>query len=219
MNVVASVGTFVYIRVKCQTRAIHQRLSFALSAASCFSVGLFLGICYLGLYHSAATKMLHVQNKLPHDRWLKAYPISETILCLGFFVLWILEWLIRALCDRLSSNVSPSRYTEYNPVKVLSMTAFRSHFTTGDPEDEVDLLGAHEGHTPSEFTPVQSTPITLETKSEKKMVGAFPGTDSILKSLMLTLAMGIHAFLEALGFGLLDTTNEVSKSMLTFSAS
>ncbi|THD22301.1 hypothetical protein D915_007079 [Fasciola hepatica] len=206
-NVVASFGTFLYILSKCQIRTIPKSLKAALSAASCFSIGLFLGICYLGLYHSASAKMNEVQSKLPHTVWIKAYPVSEALLCLGFFILWLSEGLIHIIINRLMGNAPPSKYMNYSPVRVLSMTKLRLDPSSEEADDEMDLLETQGGHTLSAVA--SDTPVLVNGNSNSRARDDSRNMDSFIRSVILTFAMGLHTFLEALGFGLLDTLNEV----------
>ncbi|KAA3679674.1 solute carrier family 39 (zinc transporter), member 1/2/3 [Paragonimus westermani] len=214
-NGMAAFATFVFVHKRCSTQDFSPRLRQGLSQANCFSIGLFLSICFLGLYNSSSMKMRTVQSALEGNNPLKTYPLSEAMLCWGLFIFWLFEWTVRFLISHISSNNLRKQVFYVKSWKRSQPNRFAMDPTHCDDSDEqVDLLS----RSPDNFTDHPTDSVVDQSSAEnlhpKTVKTIHLPANSFLKSVVLASAMSIHSFLEALGFGLLDSINQISFSVL-----
>lgn len=186
LNSISVFCAFLYTRARCHSIHLHPRAPY-LSYVNCFSVGLFMSVCFLGLYSSACRKMLAVQKSLDESNVLRSYPLSEAALCLNFLALWLLECVLQLLSLRTPSYrfVGSNRSSQDTPYIPLDR-----ELTT-----QVIVCPEHDSAPPAE--------------NDVAAVEENPAYNCSLRSLFLVAAIGLHTLLEAVGFGLLDTTSEV----------
>lgn len=171
-----------------------SRLSRYLSLASCFSAGVFLATCFVGLFPSVDNKYRALMAKLGRK---VSYPVPEVTVCGGFFAVWFLEQLLHNClhkCCRVGT--SESTITHRSPERSVQRGDGRisllDHEAAPDEEEEEE----HHSHVAGESGHGHShLPI---------------GDDnSLLRSILLTFALGSHSILEGLGFGLLEVMGQV----------
>ncbi|KAF7257045.1 hypothetical protein EG68_05766 [Paragonimus skrjabini miyazakii] len=209
-NGISAFATFIFVHKRCITQDFSPRLRQGLAQANCFSIGLFLSVCFLGLYNSSSMKMRIVQSALEEGNPLKTYPLSEAILCWGLFIFWLFEWTVRFLISRISANNLRKQVFYVKSWKRSHPNRFAMDPAYCDDTDEqVDLLAGSSDSFPDHVTDSLVDQSSAETLPSKTVKTVHLPTSSFLKSVLLASAMSIHSFLEALGFGLLDSINQV----------
>ncbi|KAG5452391.1 Zinc transporter ZIP3 [Clonorchis sinensis] len=209
-NTISAFVTFC-VCSRVNKNASSSREQSRLALANCFSIGLFLSVCFLGLYHSSSIKLRMVQDLLHTAHFLKSYPISEATLCFGLFILWLLEWTIRSIIERFPSSLSDDRSLSLsNTGSRLNEVDELGDFVLGDVlDDRINLLPTTQ---PAKLDVDPPNGPDRVERPDRRVYGGTPTkqlNSNFLRTVFLSSAMGIHSFLEALGYGLLDTAHQV----------
>ncbi|CAH8501128.1 unnamed protein product [Heterobilharzia americana] len=202
VNVVSSSIAF-YVGVKgVNDGKLSTPFSVGFSLLNHFSIGLFLGISILGLYSSSAAKLQMIQKELPDHNAFKYYPLPETTLCLGVFFLFVSEWCLQRITHSVCSS-GVQKGLNGNP-EIQRPLENISHDHSRFFEDEIELLVESKScdyNSERSDTEVRHPP-ARRSKAEKQSF-------SLGKSVILSCALGLHSFFEGLGFGLLDSFDQI----------
>ncbi|TNN12545.1 Zinc transporter ZIP1 isoform 1 [Schistosoma japonicum] len=175
--------------------------STVFSVLNHFSIGLFIGLSIVGLYSGSAVKLQIVQRKLLKSTTFQHYPLPETILCLGIFFLFALEWFLHKVmykvCEydmqkSLHKNNGLQKHSECTQVEDLS------------DADEVELLMW------SKNSNVNSSPRNKKLKYSSSNRNSYDKQYfSFGKSVLLSCALSLHSFFEGVSFGVMNSFDQV----------
>ncbi|CAL8080119.1 unnamed protein product [Calicophoron daubneyi] len=208
LNAISSFLTFTYVLKKSSVFSYHWQRG--MSFATCFSIGLFLAICFLGLYNSSAVKLRNFQSELKEQNRFKSYPVPEALLCVNFFGFWIFQCCLQAAAQRLFSVTRRISSTRRKTGKRLPFLASAEQGESADeqmdliPPDllrEENFLDTNAIHFSDTHAP--------EDPSCQEISNFVDRSGEFTNCITLTLGMGLHTILEAIGFGLLDTLRQV----------
>ncbi|CAH8837367.1 unnamed protein product [Trichobilharzia szidati] len=212
VNIISSLIAF-YAGIKGVNRdKFSSSWGIGFSVLNYFSIGLFMGISILSLYSSSAVKLHTVQNELSQHSAFKHYPISEALLCLGIFFLFICEWCSRKI-TKIVCRSSEQKSLNNNNFEFLNSVESVPLNGSAYLEDEIELLPVQEisdnnsnsNHHNNNFernnTKIRRTSVCRNKVGKQGF--------SLGKSILLSCALSLHSFLEGLSFGLLDSFDQV----------
>lgn len=207
------------------TEVGKRRYIFAMSFLSCFGAGVFLATCFLGLFPDVVVTLSTAFSNL---NIRTSYPVPEFILVFGFFIILFMEQVVL--------SVKEKQYEEGSDKKpLLSSKVSRSDLF------ENSIEGIRDD--PLQ-TRVQISPSNIEHRNKIDRSSEDEGTDenghlevsqnivltnhshSVVRSLLLLLALSMHSLFEGLAVGLEHTIEDVlslfaalvlHKSILSFS--
>ncbi|KAK4469745.1 hypothetical protein MN116_006620 [Schistosoma mekongi] len=166
-----------------------------------FSIGLFIGLSILGLYSGSAVKFQIVQRKLLKSSTFQHYPLPETILCLGIFFLFTLEWFLQRVMCKVCDNDNEKSLHENNVLQKHSECIQDEDLSDAD---EVELLVWSKN---SKVTPTpRNRKLKYSSSSRNSYVKQY---FSFGKSVLLSCALSLHSFFEGVSFGVMNSFDQV----------
>ena len=186
-----------------------------LSYSSCFSGGVFIAACLLDLLPEANEKMEEILEQIKEQYDVEIdYPVTNLMLCLGFFMILTLEQLVLSLqeswLDRRHHELA-----ETQPLLTHNHSHHHHHHSSSDHQHPAlsgvsgevhhhhDGHGHHHGHAAHSLL-----------------------QHSTLRSLMLLTALSFHSVFEGIAIGLQDNSADlmsifiavmVHKALMAFS--
>lgn len=199
---------------------ISERMSTWISFGNCIAGGVFLGMCFLGLFPYVHEKFTEV---LSNAKITTSFPLSEFVIIIGFFFIFTVEHLIINTCYKIEKQAVSSE----DAVHISHAGISGDSRQMGDDESYVRLLeldgqdqdlyednelsvskpslSAHNFHCePSETQGLQ--PVGMIHHSHCDMSFAVSKATG-LRHLILLLALSIHSLFEGVTLGL--QTNQV----------
>lgn len=164
------------------TRRLSSKWRTSVSFASCYSGGVFIAACLLDLFPDVHEAMDHVLDEIEARYSTKIdYPVSEFVICLGFFLVLIVEQIVLDCRENWTSS-SPA---ERAPLLINSDQMTSSSY--GSTNETASLSGIstgdhHDGH------------------DHDHVEGIFQ--HSTLRSVLLLVALSFHSVFEGLAIGL-----------------
>ncbi len=197
-------------RAGASSLANSPRLTRCLSLASCFSAGVFLATCFVGLFPSVDAKYRSLMARLGRT---VSYPVPEVTVCGGFFAVWFLEQLLHQCVHKCSSGGQSTTSTTEASVNGSMAIGGRDGPQSGrmrllDHEEQAALQDdafEEEEEENGHFHATENHD-TGHGHSHLPMGGE---NESALRAILLTFALGSHSILEGLGFGLMEAVNQV----------
>jgi len=183
---------------KCITASTRDRI---MSCAGCFTAGIFLYVCFMGLLPSADSKFHKILAGIDthHEHgWemFAEFPWGFFLVTIGFLVIFSIDQLVHAAeADKKMKEGKKIRFI----VEKLKLSPSDSNLLSGSQEDHSD----HKGHgVPSSL--VFLIALGIHSLFEGAAIGLQTEKEKLLE---FGVAVMIHEALMALSFGM-----EVSKS-------
>ena len=201
--------TFVVKRWKDQSQK-------AVSALLCFGAGILLATVFL---HMLPDILGDTDEAIENGYFIvEGYPLGELLLCTGFFVMYAIEEFVHSWVHRNQGHVDGGG----DPHVVLpqGQTRKTSHVSNGDVHSDMQrsVNGAGNvavtvGHDNPGFTKDGGEIHNNLEKAEKndfKPVEEDPDRQiSLLRTVLMILALSIHGCLEGLALGLAESNTDV----------
>lgn len=199
-----------------QVTAKSQRI---MSLCNCFSGGVFLAVCFMGLMPFVKTKFNSVFQMMGVNI---TYPVAELFTVMGFFLVLLTEQCVHK-CQHHSSSTSghadskevmlklPTDYVMYTDSSDdetdWSEQVARDDSTTTDKvaSTQSSLMSGSRDHAP-DTPPVVTT--SADHAHGHSHLEAFQG-NSGLRSAVLLLALGVHQVFEGMAMGLQDNFGQL----------
>jgi zinc transporter 1/2/3 len=199
---------------------ISERMSTWISFGNCIAGGVFLGMCFLGLFPYVHEKFAEV---LSNAKITTAFPLSEFVIIIGFFLIFAVEHLIITTRNKIEKEARSSEDAVRVPhagidgdlrkmdedesyVRLLELDAQDQDLCE---ENAVSLskpsFSSHNFHCgPSKTQGLHSAGVTHHVHCDMSFaVSKATG----LRYLILLLAISIHSLFEGVTLGL--QTNQV----------
>jgi len=190
----------------------HRRLCrLVVSILSCFAAGVFIGVCLLDLFPEVQSKINDVLQTAGINT---SFPVAEFVIVIGFLLLLIVEQFVLNWkagmtssgelaplmndCDSLSSSYSSS----VGPPPPPPQTRAPAHgYGSGDHltasvANNFDALDNMEPETEQG-----------EDRSTEQIYSD-PSSHSVVRSLVLVIALSMHSLFEGLAIGLQPTFDD-----------
>ena len=227
------VATFLFsmLPVKMMSAAKKQidrnkrrKFKVILSLLSCFSAGVFLGTCLLDLFPGVQVKMY---TSLQNFGVSTGYPVSEFILVFGLFLILIIEQIVLTFKEGTDN-------TQYQPLASTDSISSRqcnnnrppgntyvpqnrvpSYQVTGDDnsahvqEDRECDYDYHRQESGSDIEAVSDDNCDEEEELTESQMYQDPSSHSVIRTIILLLALSLHSIFEGLAIGLQRNTRDV----------
>ena len=179
-----------------QNHASRSLWRSVLSYCSCFSGGVFIGACLLDLLPEADEKMQEILEELRNQYDVEIdYPVTNLVLCLGFFMILALEQSVLSLQESWLDR----RHHELEETQPLLTHNHSHHHHSSSDHQHPALSGVsgevhhhHDGHGQGHS---HATHSLLQ--------------HSTLRSLMLLTALSFHSVFEGIAIGLQDNSADL----------
>jgi len=186
----------------------RRLLRAIVSALSCFAAGVFIGVCLLDLFPEVEGKIHGALDAAGID---SQFPVAEFIVVVGFLLLLFVEQFVliwkaevstseqfAALindCDSILSSYS-SVGPPYRPAEVPALS-----YDSGEPLPSA-ITNSLEG--------LDNTIAEDEEEEDpnNEQVYTDPSSHSIVRSLVLIIALSLHSLFEGLAIGLQPTFDD-----------
>lgn len=165
-----------------------------------FTTGVFLAVCFMGLFHSSQQKFTQFTTLIDID-WLRTYPLTELNFCCSL----LCAWLCDHLCVMLFSGSSGVHHNENTP---FGAPDSQDDATFDDNEDELLTSDSKKqllqgGLRRTKLRPLPARVLAMSCHSPE--LSAF----TVTAACILTYSMSCHAFLEGVGIGLMNAKPQV----------
>lgn len=185
----------------------RRRLCRAIvSALSCFAAGVFIGVCLLDLFPEVQEKI----NAVLSDAGITStFPVAEFVVVIGFLLLLFVEQFVLIWksgvssagelapllndCDSISSSYSSIGRT-FSPAEVPDLSF-----------DSADRLNAAYS---SNVAALNDPYPEDEEDVSNEQVYSDPSSHSVVRSLVLVIALSLHSLFEGLAIGLQPTFDD-----------
>ncbi|XP_069694575.1 zinc transporter ZIP3-like [Periplaneta americana] len=196
---------------------ISDQMTTCISFGNCIAGGVFLGMCFLGLFPYVKEKFAEV---LTIAEITTSFPLSEFVIIIGFFFIFTLEHIIITTRNKIErDNLSSEDSVRMSHVEIGgdSSQADDDSFARlleidGQEQDmcednEITLSKpSHSAHNFHSLHATRGSPLGLTRHSHCDMTFAVNKSTG-LRHLILLLAVSIHSLFEGVTLGL--QTNEV----------
>ncbi|WAR14773.1 S39A3-like protein [Mya arenaria] len=190
-------GTLSILTVKCLISKFgsSSKLKRAISLLNCFSGGVFFATSILDLLPEARESM---EEAIKHYDFHTHYPLSELLLCIGFFLILTVEHFAHMFCAPRNKveHLKEKKGEDVNDLKSVS-----KENPTSNRKKDGFMLPAKETtiHSPSTKEAIHSA---LETSVDDP-------ARSKLRGIVLLIALSLHMIFDGLALGLLDKESKV----------
>ncbi|XP_070562752.1 zinc transporter ZIP3-like [Ptychodera flava] len=193
---------------------LKTRSGRIIAVCNCFSGGVFLGTCFLGVIPAAEEKL---ESILREKDIQTTYPLNDLIVMLGFIFILFLEQTVLTFQD---SRCSDRRDKGDPELELGDVNSSHAMLIREDSSEEEEIVSNHSNR-------VDDNPLVEKVNGDAKQEshshhhdhhhyhghsdfghshhGHIDGT-STLRSVILLLALSSHSFLEGMAFGLQDDT-------------
>jgi len=177
--------------------AHRRRLCRAVvSALSCFAAGVFLGVCLLDLFPEVEDKINDVLKSADID---SKFPLPEFVVVVGFLLLLFVEQFV------LIWKAGMSTRGELAPLLDECDSITSSYNSIGQPYRPAEVAGhcsGSDGNIPvGNAVEEEEDPGTEQEYSD-------PSSHSVVRSIVLVIALSLHSLFEGLAIGLQPTFDD-----------
>jgi len=195
----------------CSNRALTTRrrrfCRATVSLLSCFAAGVFIGICLLDLFPEVEDTIALALNAAEITT---SFPLPEFIVVLGFLILLIVEqFVLTWKTDEYAERLEP---------RLLDNDSLQSSYSSVlNSGPAVPPMGVVAEVAPSTFASTDGliSNASLEVENDlleedvnAEQVYTDPSSHSVIRSMILLIALSIHSLLEGLAVGLQETVDE-----------
>ena len=210
----------------------RNRYKNVISVLSCYAAGVFLATCLLDLFPAVEDK---IEKALDRAGIYTSYPVSEFLMAFGLFLLLVIEQIVLVAKENHEQKQKATpRNGEQKPLLTSSGSSSRSVHQSGinggSGQYRVnDVTGSiHVEQPDPALLPAAVDAATEEHNVELDGETEYhdPASHSLLRSIMLLLALSLHSIFEGLAVGLQPSSETVlqifaalilHKSILAFS--
>lgn len=201
-----------------QSISKKRKYKFLFSCLSCFSAGVFLATCLLDLFPDVQEKLSDVLIIMNIHT---SFPVPEFVMCFGLFVILIIEQIVLSSKEKNFSHKSVKRpLLADRQEKCIDSDAisFKSDLTISGIDDDIlrvnqgiSAAGSTIGSLNDSDSEKESLVNTMEESGSSHQHGWNPNkhSQSVLRSLLLLLALSLHSVFEGLAVGLERKTSSV----------
>ena len=195
---------------------LYFRYKFVFSCLSCFSAGVFLATCLLDLFPDVQEKLsdvLIIMNVQTN------FPVPEFVMSFGLFVILIVEQIVLSSKEKNFSHKSVKRpLLADRQEKCIDSDAisFKSDLTISGIEDDIirvnqriSAIGSTVGSINDSDSEKESLVNTEDGSTHQHGWNQSEHSQSVLRSLLLLLALSLHSVFEGLAVGLERKTSSV----------
>ena len=171
------------------------------SALSCFAAGVFIGVCLLDLFPEVQSK---INDVLAAAEVTSPFPLAEFVVVIGFLLLLFVEQFVLTWKGGMSSSEQFSALI--NDFDSISS----SYSSTGPPYLPAEIAGLSFDSTDRLNAPLDNVSPEVEEEEElnNERVYSDPSSHSIVRSLVLVVALSLHSLFEGLAIGLQPTFDD-----------
>ncbi|KAK7081108.1 hypothetical protein SK128_000709 [Halocaridina rubra] len=193
----------LYVRHLLQGHLKGARAQLALSGCLCFGGGVLLATVFLHLLPEARmlTNRAMEQNFLPYTK----YPVTELVVCSGFFLIYIAEEIVHSFSDHNKSSTSPRDAKES---------------INGSSDKELEPLKCSQNNVERDTSDHTQIPTSLKVDDiegnhvthSNHHSHSIPHSDNglpVVKALIFVVAISFHSVMEGLALGLVNSHRSV----------
>ncbi|PSN39669.1 Zinc transporter ZIP3 [Blattella germanica] len=203
MTICSVIPVFI-VRKKCDIH-LNENVSTWISFGNCLAGGVFLGMCFLGLFPYVHEKFTEV---LINARIETQFPLAEFVIIIGFFLIFFIEHFIIAIRINLEKdnivNEDAGRLTHISYKKDLDDESYVSLLEADEIEQDVkDLKVTVEKplHSTNNFHHTDGTSDARVQHSHCDVTFAVNKSTG-LRRIILLVALSIHSVFEGMMLGL-----------------
>ena len=172
---------------------------------SCFAAGVFLATCLLDLFPDAHGEL---SSALVRMQIYTAYPFTEFVVVVGFLLIFLVEQVILA---RRENNQSG----ETEPLLVHeSVDSLNQSYSSIQHDPQPNGNGPIENFHAARNGLSDINAVKDDEDATSNEVYVDPSSHSVIRSIMLLLALSLHSVFEGLAVGLQPTTDSVLEIFL-----
>jgi zinc transporter 1/2/3 len=174
-------------------RERRKRYKSIMSLLSCFAAGVFLATCLMDLFPDVQDNLKEVMSSSGIST---KYPVAEFVMLFGMFLILIIEQLVLTIKDQQRSGIYQPLLSGQGDVMSTSVQSEASMLSDSENEMEVSVVESE---------------IAEEEVQERTEAYEDPSSHSMIRSIILLLALSLHSLFEGLAVGLQSTKEEVIK--------
>jgi len=198
------------IALKCSNQhrlSSHRRrlCRAVVSILSCFAAGVFIGVCLLDLFPEVESK---INDVLAAAEITSKFPLPEFIVVVGFLLLLFVEQFVLTWKAGMSSN------DEFAPLLNDCDSLVSSYSSIGPPQLPAEVPGRsfnssdHVAAATARNAEELDSTIAEEEDPFNDQVYSDPSSHSVVRSLVLVVALSLHSLFEGLAIGLQPTVDD-----------
>jgi len=192
----------------------RRLLRAVVSMLNCLAAGVFIGVCLLDLFPEVEEKIAHAMKEAGIQ---SAFPVAEFVVVIGFFLLLFVEQFVLTLKAGVASN---------NQLAALVNdwdSPESSYSSVGPPILPPEVPGltfdSSERLTPgltNSMEGMDSTRLEEDEEEDLNNEQAYsdPSSHSVVRSLVLVVALSLHSVFEGLAIGLQPTFDDTMQLFL-----
>jgi len=168
------------------------------SILSCFAAGVFIGVCLLDLFPEVQSKIHSVMSDASIS---SEFPVAEFVVIIGFLLLLFVEQFV------LTWKAGVPTGGEFAPLISDFDSLSSSYSSIGPPSLQQEVAGPSfdvDSHNRLTADCLTEASANLEPEEEEQ-VYSDPSSHSVVRSLMLVVALSLHSLFEGLAIGLQPT--------------
>jgi len=177
------------------------------SILSCFAAGVFIGVCLLDLFPEVRSK---IDGVLVDADITTAFPVAEFIVVIGFLLLLFVEQFV------LTWKAEMPMGGEFAPLISDCDSLSSSYSSIGPPSLQHEVAGSgFDVNSHSRFTAERDMEALDNMEpEEEEQVYSDPSSHSVVRSLVLIIALSLHSLFEGLAIGLQPTFDDTMQLFL-----
>jgi len=195
---------------RCLSSSRRRHCRAVVSALSCFAAGVFIGVCLLDLFPEVESKINEV---LSEAEITSEFPLPEFVVVVGFLLLLFVEQFVLTWKAGMRSHEQfAALIHDHDHDSITS-----SYSSIGPPYLQTEVPGLNfdaDDHLSASITgnvSAMDIPNQEEEESEdpiNESVYSDPSSHSIVRSLVLVIALSLHSLFEGLAIGLQPTFDD-----------
>ena len=189
----------------------HRRQCRAVvSILSCFAAGVFIGVCLLDLFPEVESKI----NAVLQDAGITSeFPLPEFVVVIGFLLLLFVEQCVLTWKARMPSG------GQFAPLISDCDSLSSSYGSVGPPSLQAEVAGpnfdvANRFATENNIAALDDIDTEEEEDPVSEQVYTDPSSHSVVRSLVLVIALDLHSLFEGLAIGLQPTFDDTMQLFL-----
>jgi solute carrier family 39 (zinc transporter), member 1/2/3 len=192
----------------CANRALSSRrrrtCRVIISLLSCFAAGVFIGVCLLDLFPEVENS---INKALAEAEITTSFPLPEFIVVLGFLLLLIVEQFVLTWKSDHSHHSHGPHVTDADSLQSSYNSMGRPRPPSPPVADLPEVLPRSFGSSENLTSEMEND---TEAVDDANVEQAYtdPSSHSVIRSLILLVALSLHSLFEGLAVGLQETTDE-----------
>jgi len=193
---------------RCVASCHRRRCRAIVSALSCFAAGVFIGVCLLDLFPEVESKITDV---LADVKITSQFPLPEFVVVVGFLLLLFVEQFVLTWKAQMSSREDLAALI--NDFDSL-VSSYSSIGPPNLPAEVPGLSFSSNDRLPASLSSnisAMNNAIREEEEEEDantEQVYSDPSSHSLVRSLVLIIALSLHSLFEGLAIGLQPTFDD-----------